>query len=641
MYSVNWLTVDDAYISFRYARNLVEGHGLVYNPGERVEGYTNFLWTLLIAGGLLLGIGAELCSKVLGALSALLAVYGVYRFALRLQPASPVPPLAPWLLAGSLVFMGYAIQGLETAFFAALLVAGAARLWTEELEGKAVVGSAVLFALAGLTRPEAPMYLGLLMLMLPGRALLGVRALAASRWRQPLLLLGLCLVTAAGLALLLQLQTTADVAISAALAALLVLSGGLVAVTLPAALLSGRNLLRGILFLLPLAAHLIWRHHYYGAWLPNTLTAKTGDEAGQLLAGLGYLLDYLRHDGLLAALALCGIGLAAARRDPVLLSVATVCVVAAGYVVLVGGDWMPLFRFVTPIIPFYLLLADSVLRTLMGARTLLPRLAGVAALTVVALQMVQQFGTDYDRFRAFALEWDRHAGRTATWFAEREATLGREQVAGTIALGDIGEVGYVTGYPVLDLLGLVDTTIADLPGGYTNKVGQGFLDYVHERRPRYVVIISEEYGCRSPSVTSSRALYDDPRFRRTYRVAGQVWAGQDHFWCIYQDLERALPGDLAPPEPLAPEIARSLAQGFTELPDTDLWGGDIDALRIPLGQDLIAQCQRACEANVHCRAYTVGMENPQNPALQRMCWIKDASHNMAPSPYFRSGVRLL
>ena len=41
--------IDDAYISFRYAKNLAEGNGLVYNIGQRVEGYTNFLWTLLIA----------------------------------------------------------------------------------------------------------------------------------------------------------------------------------------------------------------------------------------------------------------------------------------------------------------------------------------------------------------------------------------------------------------------------------------------------------------------------------------------------------------------------------------------------------------------------------------------------------------
>jgi hypothetical protein len=39
---------DDAYISFRYARNLAEHGQLVFNLGERVEGYTNFLWTVLL-----------------------------------------------------------------------------------------------------------------------------------------------------------------------------------------------------------------------------------------------------------------------------------------------------------------------------------------------------------------------------------------------------------------------------------------------------------------------------------------------------------------------------------------------------------------------------------------------------------------
>lgn len=39
---------DDAYISLVYAQNWVDGYGLVFNAGERVEGYTNFLWTLLL-----------------------------------------------------------------------------------------------------------------------------------------------------------------------------------------------------------------------------------------------------------------------------------------------------------------------------------------------------------------------------------------------------------------------------------------------------------------------------------------------------------------------------------------------------------------------------------------------------------------
>src|SRR5262245_2787031 len=41
---------DDAYISMRYARHLVDGHGLVWNVGEApIEGFTNFLWVLWIS----------------------------------------------------------------------------------------------------------------------------------------------------------------------------------------------------------------------------------------------------------------------------------------------------------------------------------------------------------------------------------------------------------------------------------------------------------------------------------------------------------------------------------------------------------------------------------------------------------------
>ncbi len=47
--AVAWFLCDDAFISFRYARNLLEGHGLVFNPGEYVEGYSNFLWVLELA----------------------------------------------------------------------------------------------------------------------------------------------------------------------------------------------------------------------------------------------------------------------------------------------------------------------------------------------------------------------------------------------------------------------------------------------------------------------------------------------------------------------------------------------------------------------------------------------------------------
>ena len=61
---------DDAYISFRYAQNLVNGYGLVWNHGEAVEGYTNFLWVVLIAAGMLISVPPEIAATVLSVSAA-------------------------------------------------------------------------------------------------------------------------------------------------------------------------------------------------------------------------------------------------------------------------------------------------------------------------------------------------------------------------------------------------------------------------------------------------------------------------------------------------------------------------------------------------------------------------------------------
>src|SRR5262245_7250535 len=92
---------DDAYISFRYARNLAEHGQLVFNLGERVEGYTNFLWTLLLAGGIKLGVSPVVASRFLGVAFAVGTLAVAVRLALRLDEERPSPwhALAPIGLA--------------------------------------------------------------------------------------------------------------------------------------------------------------------------------------------------------------------------------------------------------------------------------------------------------------------------------------------------------------------------------------------------------------------------------------------------------------------------------------------------------------------------------------------------------------
>ena len=66
------LTLDNAYITFRYARHLAEGYGLgAWNhTGEHVEGYSSRLWTLLLGGAAWLGVDVRIASKVFGTAAA-------------------------------------------------------------------------------------------------------------------------------------------------------------------------------------------------------------------------------------------------------------------------------------------------------------------------------------------------------------------------------------------------------------------------------------------------------------------------------------------------------------------------------------------------------------------------------------------
>src|SRR6267154_221619 len=90
---------DDAFISFRYADNLVRGIGLVWNQGERVEGYTNFLWTLLMSGGICLGMDPVLFSQVLGIICFVLTLFFTYKLSRKIF-GSELPSLTAVLLLG-------------------------------------------------------------------------------------------------------------------------------------------------------------------------------------------------------------------------------------------------------------------------------------------------------------------------------------------------------------------------------------------------------------------------------------------------------------------------------------------------------------------------------------------------------------
>ena len=112
------LTLDDAYITYRYARHLAEGYGLgAWNhTGEHVEGYSSLLWTLLLGGAAWLGVDVRIASKVFGTAAVLIVMAVLFR---RRDDRPAV--LTGVFLALYLPFTFYAASGMEAVGFTSLV----------------------------------------------------------------------------------------------------------------------------------------------------------------------------------------------------------------------------------------------------------------------------------------------------------------------------------------------------------------------------------------------------------------------------------------------------------------------------------------------------------------------------------------
>lgn len=284
--------VDDAYISFRYLDNLLDGVGLVFNAEERVEGYTNLLWILLLIPWRMLGLSPETAALMLNVFCTVLLFLGVYHSARRLSDGrTQAGWIAVILLAGfgSLAF--WIGAGLETLCVATLVAMANYRLIKR---GGFSAGAALLFGMAAITRPDAVIFavVALLVYLPYGKGFKSRVMLDYARY----------------------------VAI----------------------------------FLILPVAQLVFRWIYYGEWLPNTYFAKIHPDAELMWRfGFAYFKRFEYAGGiLLTLLPVIGLLTAAFRhkgRLALLLFGQSVLFVL--YVIKVGGDYMLYFRFFIPIVP--------------------------------------------------------------------------------------------------------------------------------------------------------------------------------------------------------------------------------------------------------------------------------------------------
>ncbi|GAB3499641.1 hypothetical protein [Amycolatopsis cihanbeyliensis] len=482
---------EDAYISFRYALNIAEGNGPVFNPGERVEGYSNFLWVITL--GLLKAVfGLDIVGSavVLGVLCTLgcvvLAYLLVNRVVRLVRPESPDQPAfgiaAAVLTAAASGLAAYGPSGLETPLFL-LLTLGLCLAVTAER----FVIAGVLVALATMTRPDGVVVGAIVGLWL----LLAAARNRASWWAPAGYVLG---------ALVLAVPWTA------------------------------------------------WRVTYYGYLIPNALAAKMGAPLDwQLSRGWDYLSGFtLAHEGFLLLAAAMIVALLLARTSTAVPGNARarslvwlVFAIAFGYLAFItyaGGDWMPAWRLLAPVPPLLAVAsaaAYGVIRK--SADTPSPRPRGRLAYLVPMLVLTAS-GLSLIVSTVHPLMLSRmHAWRDkiaemseiGSWFADR---LPAGTVISTFANGVLS---YRAGPQLImvDVLGLTDEHIArhgsriDLSGapGYVN------IDYdyvVNVRRPALAVVTGSGYADR-------QRCGADPVYAGRYQVATFRRAGTDKWVAVY------------------------------------------------------------------------------------------------------------
>jgi hypothetical protein len=143
---------DDAYIGLRYAKNILAGNGLVWNIGEKVEGYTCFLWVALISVLGYFHVDLVIASRLLGIFFALLTL--IVFFIFEKQKIA----FGALLLSANSCFALWALGGLETVAFGFFILLGYYLFLMKDETESRLLPAGLAFGLAAMTRPEGVLF---------------------------------------------------------------------------------------------------------------------------------------------------------------------------------------------------------------------------------------------------------------------------------------------------------------------------------------------------------------------------------------------------------------------------------------------------------------------------------------------------
>ena len=455
--------IDDAGISYAYARNLASGFGLVSQPGmPPVEGYSNFTWVMLLAPFFMLhAFDPILTPKIIGSVLVLLTFIVIRQI---LSRTTTRPALGTFIvllfLSVNTSFVLWATAGLENPlyiFFVILLVY-VTILNNLQQQTKWIILLGILAALCALTRPDGVLF----SLLYPAFTVLA--------W----------------------LFAKEKPAIKSILKSFALYAG---------------------VFLMIYGGYVVFRYFYFHDIYPNTYWAKGGQLSMQPKDWYVKIRDLLKSFGLTRYTLVIFVGM-------VLYALVTRSVKkAAEWIVLLAfsisfaiftlmpSDWMPEFRFATPFIMLFFLSAYLILSRF--AEKLIPnsKAAGWVILLIFALWSVKNMPDYYERsmlqvespmvpFTDIAEDYAFRFNHYAEALHIKNASL---------LIPDLGGTLYYSDLRIYDLAGLTDKTIART----LRDDKKAFYDYVFDTlKPTFI---------HTHKVWAYLSDFDnDPRFREDY-----------------------------------------------------------------------------------------------------------------------------
>lgn len=451
---------DDALITLRYAQRLLDGHGLTWTDGEPVEGYSNFLWLLLMAGMGALGLDLIVAARLVGFLGMLaVPITAVVWFVRRHDRRQVVWPLVTgmgfFVLSGPVAI--WSLGGLEQPLLAALLALSIPLTW-RRLEERAATGPWLLGGvLAGicLTRPDGPLF-----------TVATVATFALGGWlrRSPRLWRDARLVA--------------------------------------------------VLPVLAFLGQLAFRLAYYGELVPNTALIKIAPTAHYLATGIGYVAAGLSSALPLALVSLFGLVVLLRNEESRLRGLHLLLLIAAWlpYTAAIGGDIFPGHRhLILTLIPMSFAVVEGLRVAWAESDSRVPRAWLAAIPLLLGAHAVLQWREPQNRKgRTDLWEWD---GRELGLLL-RDAFQASEPL---LAVTSGGCLPYWSGLPCLDMLGLNDRFLAHNPpetfgtGTIGHEHGNGA--YVLERSPD---VIAFDLGSFKGTFRSGLELQRMPEFYEQY-----------------------------------------------------------------------------------------------------------------------------